>query len=291
MVLLVRHFIGDKVTNLDALTDFISKDKLIGELPFLSESSKNSDRYSSSIADELLNKTVYELTHSEDHSRSFTIVSSRKDAGKTEISTRLFNKLKEKHKVCLIDLDYRKKGLTKTLSKDSKFNNFEEFNASRENFIDSNGSLFVPSFEVDSPNDFFSSEEFKSGIKDLKEEFDYLICDTPPWDLFVDAKIISKLFDIKIYIVCNHLTSFKDIKLFMKDIDNHDSVKFFYNKFYLYFNFLWYKYQYPAYSRNYYYDYMSYSNERNNFTFRSFLVESPTKLYNYAIEWINSLRK
>ena len=77
----------------------------------------------------------------------------------------------------------------------------------------------------------------------------------------------------------------------MKDIDNHDSVKFFYNKFYLYFNFLWYKYQYPAYSRNYYYDYMSYSNERNNFTFRSFLVESPTKLYNYAIKWINSLRK
>ena len=291
VVLLVRHFIGDKVTNLDALTDFISKDKLIGELPFLSESSKNSDRYSSSIADELLNKTVYELTHGEDHSRSFTIVSSRKDAGKTEISTRLFNKLKEKHKVCLIDLDYRKKGLTKTLSKDSKFNNFEEFNASRENFIDSNGSLFVPSFEVDSPNDFFSSEEFKSGIKDLKEEFDYLICDTPPWDLFVDAKIISKLFDIKIYIVCNHLTSFKDIKLFMKDIDNHDSVKFFYNKFYLYFNFLWYKYQYPAYSRNYYYDYMSYSSERNNFTFRSFLVESPTKLYNYAIKWINSLRK
>ena len=57
--------------------------------------------------------------------------------------------------MCLIDLDYRKKGLTKTLSKDSKFNNFEEFNASRENFIDSNGSLFVPSFEVDSPNDFF----------------------------------------------------------------------------------------------------------------------------------------
>ena len=32
---------------------------------------------------------------------------------------------------------------------------------------------------------------------------------------------------------------FKDIKLFNKDIDNHDSVKFFYNKFYLYFNFLW----------------------------------------------------
>ena len=50
------------MTNLDALTDFISKDKLIGELPFLSESSKNSDRYSSSIADELLNKTVYEIT-------------------------------------------------------------------------------------------------------------------------------------------------------------------------------------------------------------------------------------
>ena len=36
------------------------------------------------------------------------------------------------------------------------------------------------------------SEEFKSEISKLHAEFDYVICDTPPWDLFVDAKIVSR---------------------------------------------------------------------------------------------------
>ena len=43
----------------------------------------------------------------------------------------------------------------------------------------------------------------------------------------------------------------------MKDIEENKNieVKYFYNKFNIYFNFLWYKYQYPYYSNNYYYDY------------------------------------
>ena len=35
IILLVRHFLGDKITNLDALADFIGKEKIIGELPFI----------------------------------------------------------------------------------------------------------------------------------------------------------------------------------------------------------------------------------------------------------------
>ena len=112
--LLITHFLGNRITNLDALADFVGKDKVIGEFPLI-DSTKESKIYTENIAEELLNKAVYEITHSQDLENSFSVVSSRKDAGKSEISKRLFNKLKDKYKVCLLDLDYRKKGLTKEI--------------------------------------------------------------------------------------------------------------------------------------------------------------------------------
>ena len=36
-ILLLRHFLGDKITNFDSLVDFVSKEKIIGELPEISK--------------------------------------------------------------------------------------------------------------------------------------------------------------------------------------------------------------------------------------------------------------
>ena len=44
-LLAVRHFISDKITNLDALIDFTGKEKVIGELPFLELSTKKEGRF------------------------------------------------------------------------------------------------------------------------------------------------------------------------------------------------------------------------------------------------------
>tara|TARA_B100000242_G_C43054560_1_gene493192 strand:- start:3966 stop:5876 length:1911 start_codon:yes stop_codon:yes gene_type:complete len=290
IILLVRHFLGDKITNLDALADFIGKEKIIGELPFI-DTKKDKSLFTKNIAEELLNKTIYEITHNEYKGNSFSIVSSRKDAGKSEISVKLFNKLKEKYKVCLIDLDYRKKGLTKEIIGSTEIKNFEEFNEKRSEYEGEGESLFIPSFDIESPPDFFTSEEFSREIKKLKEEFDYILCDTPPWNLFVDAKIISKHFDNHIYVVANQISSFKDLDSFLGDFEDTSSIRFFYNKFNLYFNFLWYKYQYPYYSRNYYYDYSSYSELRKDFTFKTFLVELPTKIKNVIFKWVEIIKK
>ena len=50
------------------------------------------------------------------------------------------------------------------------------------------------------------------------------------------------------YVVSSNSSSFKDIDLFSKEIDRDKKVTFFItNK--LYFNFLWYQYQYPNCSR------------------------------------------
>ncbi|MDC3019214.1 hypothetical protein OA081_01870 [Gammaproteobacteria bacterium] len=288
-VLLLRHFLGDRITNLDALADFIGKEKIIGEFPLLNLKTSDNSFYSDKIADELLNKTIYEITHSNYKDNTFSIVSSRKGAGKTEISKRLFNKLKVKYKVCLLDLDYRKKGLTKEIKPDAKFKDFNEFNSKISEYYDENGSLFIPSFDLEYPQDFFTSDEFKMEIERLKGEFDYVLCDTPPWNLFVDAKVLSKYFANHLYIVCNQVSTFRDIDVFLKDFENDNLIKFFYNKFNLYFNFLWYKYQYPSYSRNYYYyDYTSYSSLKKDLSFKNFLVEFFPNIFKKFQKWVSS---
>ena len=90
------------------MSDFVGKDKVIGEFPLLNLNTSGDSLFTDGIAEELLNKTIYEITHSDFKDNTFSIVSTRKDAGKTEISKRLFNKLKSNYKVCLLDLDYRK---------------------------------------------------------------------------------------------------------------------------------------------------------------------------------------
>ena len=59
-ILLVRHFLGDRVTNLDALVDFVGKDAIIGELPLFDLKDKN--RFTPLIAEELINKTIVNYT-------------------------------------------------------------------------------------------------------------------------------------------------------------------------------------------------------------------------------------
>ena len=85
--------------------------------------------------------------------------------------------------------------------------------------------MFIPSFDV-IPQDFFTSEEFKNQIELLKEKFDYVLCDTPP-NLFVDAKILSKYFKNHLYIVCNHLSTFRDIDVFLKEFEDDSQIRFF----------------------------------------------------------------
>ena len=290
LFLVVRHFFGDKITHLDALIDFVGKDKIIGELPFLNLKIKTEDPFFSNIAEELLNKTVYEITHDENLKRSFCIVSTNKGAGKTEISKRLFNKLKINNKVCLLDLDFRKKDLSTKLNVTEENKTFKEFYENKSNFEDPNGSLFIPSFSVENPPDFFTSNEFKDQMQILNQDFDYLICDTPPWKLFVDAKIISKYFDNYIYVVSNQQSSFRDIEIFIDEVGINASIKFFFNKFNLYFNFLWYKYQYPYYSRNYYYDYLDYSNLRSSFTNKIFSIKLFSQIYEGVKKWLKDLK-
>ena len=139
-----------------------------------------------------------------------------------------------------------------------KFTNFEDFFKNIEKYKFDEG-VFVPSFDIDDPVNFFLSDDFKNGFEKLQEEYDVIICDTPPWSLFIDAKILSKYFSDILYIVGNNITTFKDIELIKRDLTDEKNIKFFFNKFDLFFDIFWFKYVYPYYGGNYYYDYNGYS--------------------------------
>ncbi len=289
IALALRHFQGDKISNFDSLINFVGKEKIIGELPFIDNINSGQENLSNEVADELLNKTIYEITHSQENIKSIAVISSRKDAGKTELSKRLFNKLFLRHKVCLFDFDYRKKGLTKEFAGDKVYKSFNEFRSNIDDFLGENDSLFIPSLEVESPPDFFTSDEFVNELHTVKEKYDFTICDTPPWGLFIDAKIISKYFDLIIYVVNNQVTTFKDISMVKKDLGESKNLKFFYNKFSLFFNFLWLKYKYPTYAKNYYYDYGDYSNLQNRFRSSFFNKLLSTKFFSNVTKFLKSL--
>ena len=270
----IRHFLGDRITNFDALIDFVDKKNILGELPLYKKGLIGTEDSSFALAEEMMNKISYEIIQSLEKLSSIAIVGSKKGVGKTEISEKLFYKLTAMGiKVCLLDLDYKKRDLTlKSVKPESTPKNFEEFYRDIETYRFEQ-SLFIPSFEVENSVEFFMSEDFKSQLEKLKQDYDLVICDTPPWGLFVDAKIVSQYFDASLYVVGNKTSTFKDIILFNKDIEGINKnieVKYFYNKFDIFFNFLWYSYNYPNYSNNYYYEYSGYRNTKKFLFWRIF---------------------
>tara|TARA_B100000242_G_C43048592_1_gene489627 strand:- start:1168 stop:3045 length:1878 start_codon:yes stop_codon:yes gene_type:complete len=272
LVQVFRYFLDDKITNPDALSDFVGSDRIIGELPLLrTNKSKKDEGYSNEMANELLQKTIYEITHSEKDFKSIMFTSSRKDVGKTEISEKIYNLLvNEGKRVCLLDLDFRQGSLSKkTYELDEPITSFEEFYTNETKFKSEN-SLFVPSFKVEAIPTFFKSEEFKSNLEQIKKDYEYVICDTPPWPLFVDAKIVSKYFSQIIYIVGSEVSTFKDIEIFETDSKRTDSIAYFFNKFNYFYNFFGYQYQYPYYSNSYYYDYENYRSLRKEVNIATF---------------------
>ena len=74
-----------------------------------------------------------------------------------------------------------------------------------------------------------------------------------------------------------------------KDLGESKNLKFFYNKFSLFFNFLWLKYKYPTYAKNYYYDYGDYSNLQNRFRSSFFNKLLSTKFFSNVTKFLKSL--
>ncbi|TCD02012.1 polysaccharide biosynthesis tyrosine autokinase [Pedobacter frigidisoli] len=117
-------------------------------------------------------------------------------------------------KVLLMELDLRKPGLSAKLSVDNSvgFSNYTITpNLKVEDIIQPlliNKNIFIISSGPLPPNpaETLMSEHMPKLMKDLKEEFDYIIMDAPPIGVIADAQLLSVYADVTLYLVRQKVT-------------------------------------------------------------------------------------
>ena len=130
----------------------------------------------------------YSIIKEDARGKIFIVTSSLKDEGKTFCSLNLarsFGSIKE-NRVILVDCDLHapkihrflnipgKPGLTDFLTNKTTFLESCVYNDEENFYIMTSGT------KVPNPSVFFSGSIFKSFLKELEEQFDYVIIDTPP---------------------------------------------------------------------------------------------------------------
>jgi polysaccharide biosynthesis transport protein len=134
------------------------------------------------------------------NNKIISITSSLKGEGSSTVSTNLALVLSESNKVVLIDGDFINPSLAKYLHVDVKKGLEDliyrkcEFNDSIVN-VNKNLVLMSPSGDNNSSMSLFDSVEFLDLLERLRNEYDFIIIDTPPFKYVADAKLLLKKSD------------------------------------------------------------------------------------------------
>jgi polysaccharide biosynthesis transport protein len=134
--------------------------------------------------------------------KTILLTSPRAGEGKTTIALTLATKLAEKHRVCLIDADFRAPKLAKALGVKpagqlaaalrSKSDMGELITPTA---ISSNLSIISASESQRDAGDLIISEPMRELIREASEMFDYVVIDAPPLMPFADARYLTRLVD------------------------------------------------------------------------------------------------
>lgn len=151
----------------------------------------------------------------------FMITSSAEDEGKTTVSCNTAVALANSgHKVLLIDCDFKKpavKNFFKEIphSKENDFHLFVENGGDITNYIkhDPETGLYIADCVEPCANsaEKLSSPRFADTVAALKEQFDFIVIDTPPAGLIVDAEIVSSIADAVLMVVRQDYVRVTDI--------------------------------------------------------------------------------
>lgn len=270
-IFLLDHFLTDKIMSLDALLDYLEdRNLLIGAFPYINKSKKR-QRILLNIEKNFTDRIIVNLLNSD--KKVFLVSSMKEGVGKSYFSEKISHELSNfSEKVCLLDLDMRKKGISNTSEK------FKNHGIEIEKFLvndgNENGITYIKKPDTDDPISYLKSDSIKKLIDKLKLEFDKVIIDSPPMGTFIDAKIISEYTDQIICILSSHESSFSEISSISKELSNNpagnDEILYFLNKVRYFLEIFWFNVRYPIYGAyNYYNPYSYYSNESSK-GFRKF---------------------
>lgn len=139
-------------------------------------------------------------------------ISFNPGAGKTFIAKSLaINMALSNLKVIVLDLDLRRASLSKRLNIDRKKNGISLYLNGEINEMErlihtvtiDNVSFDVIPTGVIPPNpaELLKEEKLEKLVETLKEKYDYILFDNPPYGLVVDAFVCSRLADYSVYII------------------------------------------------------------------------------------------
>ena len=140
--------------------------------------------------------------------KTIVVTSTGMDEGKTQVSTNLACAIASSgKKVLIVDTDMRRRCIAGLLGLHTECGLYSVLvgQAPLKSAIypTDRPNLFFMDSEpnIPSPPDILSTKRFAALVDTLREMFDYVIFDSPPIGLFVDAAIISNLVDGTLYVI------------------------------------------------------------------------------------------
>ena len=148
------------------------------------------------------------------------ITSCEQNEGKSTISLELSKSLAEVGKrVLLIDADLRKSVMLSKYTNESGLGGLSQYLASHLEIDDVIYKTQLESFDIifsghypPNPTELIDSARFKSMIDSVRNCYDYIIIDTPPLGLVIDAAIIAAYCDGAILVIARDLVKYSRAK-------------------------------------------------------------------------------
>ena len=295
-VFLLNHFFSDKIMSLDALLDFLEdRDLFLGAFPFINIKNKNK-RILLDIEKNFTDRIIINILNSEE--KVYLVSSMKEGVGKSYLSEKLTKNLSNfSSKICLLDLDLRKKGLSESSD------NFKKKGINVSDFLDNKNQqgdiVYINKPIISDPLAYLNSDSLANLIKKLRDEFDKVVIDSPPMGTFIDAKLISKLTDKTICVLSSHESSFSELSLISKELKRNDSddlkLVFFLNKVKYFLEIFWFSVRYPIYGGYTYYNPYNYYSADKLKTFRklekyvSFTQKKLKDWYKKVMDFVKSI--
>ena len=149
------------------------------------------------------------------------VTSVAENEGKTTVSVNLAVALaQDGYKVLLMDCDLKKPAIYNFFDNvernpETDFHRYLQNGGSMENFIkydEETGLYLAQSVTVcDNTADVLTSHNFNEALSFLKTQFDFIVVDTPPCGIAVDAEVISSVVDAYVMVTRQDFVRVSDI--------------------------------------------------------------------------------
>jgi len=236
LIIFVRIFFFTKISTIEHLKE-MTDIPAIGVIPFLKKEEDRGvvveEQPNSKIAESFRNiRTNLQYASAGANAKTFLVTSFLPGEGKTFTSTNLAATLaKSGKKTIIIELDLHKPKVYKTLGLVAPQIGITTFVTNQSSIEEIISKTNVPNLYCmfagpipPNPSDFVLSEKMKEAINYAKENFEYVIIDSPPASLLSDAVYLIQFVDSTLFVL-NAQSSTKRTVSFVNDLIENNKIQ------------------------------------------------------------------